>query len=323
MSTRTALITGITGQDGTYLAELLLERGYRVFGTSRSAAGVTASWLTRKGVELLLWDLRDEPTLEAILRQVRPNEIYNLGAYTEGIGMYDGPVAMGEINGLVVTRILETIRTVDPSVRFCQASSSEIFGDALESPQRESSPVNPRNPYGAAKLYGHNMIRIFRNHFKLFACSAILFNHESPRRSLNFVTRKVAIAAASVKLRLVEDVKLGNLDARRDWGFAGDFARAMWLMLQADEPDDYVIASGETHSVRELCEIAFGRVGLDYRDYVRVSADDYRPPEASQLVGDPAKAMRHLGWAPTLSFTQVIHSMVDAELERLGVAVTD
>jgi GDPmannose 4,6-dehydratase len=323
MTARTALITGITGQDGTYLSELLVEHGYHVVGTSRSAKGPTASRLADLGVELEQWDLRDEAAFEAILRKVRPHEIYNLAAYTEGIGMYDGPVAMGEINGLVVPRILEAIRTVDPAIRFCQASSSEIFGDALESPQRETTPANPRNPYGAAKLYGHNMIRIYRNHFKLFGCSAILFNHESPRRSFNFVTRKVANAAAAVKLRLVEEVKLGNLDARRDWGFAGDFARAMWLMLQADQADDYVIASGETHSVRELCEVAFGRVGLDYRDYVRVSADDYRPPEARQLVGDPAKARQRLGWAPTVSFREIIHTMVDTELEKLSVAVTD
>jgi GDPmannose 4,6-dehydratase len=312
-----ALVTGVEGQDGSYMAQLLSARGWQVIGTTRRAEPRRAAELRDRGVELIEWDLLDQNRLEDLLRTGRPSEVYNFAAYSTGSGMYDEPLAIAEVNGLAVTRILEAIRAVDPTIRFCQASSSEMFGQPLESPQREETPFNPRSPYGAAKLYGHNMIGIYRSRFGMFACSAILFNHESPSRTLDFVTRKVSHAAAAIKLGLAADLSLGNLDARRDWGFAGDTVRAMQLMLQADEADDYVVATGSTHSVRDLCEVAFAHAGLDYRDYVRVSAADFRPVEARQLVGDPAKAKRRLGWEPTVGFTELVQMMVEADLDRL------
>lgn len=312
-----ALVTGVQGQDGRYMADLLRSEGWRVIGTTRRAEPARAAELREQGVELVEWDLRDQARLEDLLRAVRPSRLFNFAAYSTGSGMYDDPLGIAEINGLVVTRMLEAIRAVDPSVRFCQASSSEMFGQPLESPQREETPFNPRSPYGAAKLYGHNIISIYRSRFGLFACSAILFNHESPYRSLDFVTRKITHAAAAIKLGLASDLSLGNLDARRDWGFAGDTVRAMRLMLEAGEAEDYVVATGRVHSVRDLCETAFAHVGLDYRDYVRVSAADFRPVEARQLVGDPSKAKRLLGWEPTIGFTQLVRMMVEADLDRL------
>jgi GDPmannose 4,6-dehydratase len=232
--------------------------------------------------------------------------------------MYDDPVGIGEVNGLGVVRILEAIHKIDLNIRFCQASSSEMFGEAVEGPQSEETPFHPRSPYGAAKLYGHSMIQIYRQHYGMFACSAILFNHESPRRGLGFVTRKITYHAAKIKLGLATELRLGNLDARRDWGFAADTVRAMWLMLQQPYADDYVVATGETHSVRELCEIAFGHLGLDYRDYVRVDSSDYRPVEPIQLVGNPEKARKQLGWIPEIGFLELIRMMVDADMSKLA-----
>ena len=312
-----ALVTGVEGQDGRYMAQLLRAEGAHVIGTTRRSDPRRAAELAGQGIDLVEWDLLDQDRLATLLDERRPSEIYNFAAYSTGLGMYDDPLAMAEVNGLAVTRILEAIRTVDPAIRFCQASSSEMFGQPLESPQREDTPFNPRSPYGAAKLYGHNIIAIYRSRFDLFACSAILFNHESPFRTLDFVTRKVTHAAAAISLGLATELTLGNLDARRDWGFAGDTVRAMRLMLKADEAGDYVVATGRTHSVRDLCETAFAHVGLDYRDYVRVSAADFRPVEARQLVGDPAKAKRLLGWEPTVGFTELVTMMVEADLDRL------
>ena len=312
-----ALVTGVQGQDGGYMARLLAAEGWRVVGTTRRAEPDRVAALRGEGVELVEWDLRDQDRLLELLRTRRPSQIYNFAAYSTGSGMYDEPLAIAEINGLVVTRILEAIREADPAIRFCQASSSEMFGQPLESPQSEDTPFNPRSPYGAAKLYGHNIISIYRSRFDLFACSAILFNHESPYRALDFVTRKVSHAAAAISLGLAGELTLGNLDARRDWGFAGDTVRAMRLMLQAEQAQDYVVATGATHSVRDLCETAFAHVGLDYRDYVRESAADFRPVEARQLVGDPARAKRKLGWEPTVRFAELVTMMVEADLERL------
>jgi len=320
---KTALVTGIAGQDGSYLAELLLAKGYRVVGfvmdIQRDADLLPSSLMNR--VELVEWDMLDQ-TIEItdFLSYYQPAEVYNCAAYSSGAGMFDDPVNIGVVNGLAITRILEAIRGADANIRFCQASSSEMFGDAAESPQSEEMPFQPRSPYGAAKLYAHSMVRIYRRHYGLFACSAILFNHESPRRGLDFVTRKVAHGAAKIKLGLANELRLGNLDGRRDWGFAGDYVRAMWLMLQRPRAEDYVVATGEIHSVRELCEIAFGHLGLDYRDYVREDAATYRPAEPVQLVGNSEKARRQLGWVPEVSFSEMVSMMVDADLCELSGA---
>ena len=317
---KTALITGITGQDGTYLTELLLGKGYRVIGAvrdeHRAIAKLPEQWLEL--VELVEWDMLDQQQMIEVLSSYRPTELYNCAAYSTGAGMFDDPIGIGEVNGLAVARILEAIRTVDENIRFCQASSREIFGEALESPQTESTPTNPRSPYGAAKLYADSMIRIYRQRYKLYQCSAILFNHESPRRGLAFVTRKITHEAAKIKLGLANELRLGNLDAQRDWGFAGDYVRAMWLMLQQEHADDYVVATGKSHSVREFCEITFSRLGLDYRDYVREDASIYRPAEPAPLVGCAAKADSKLGWRPEIEFRELVHMMVDADLRELG-----
>ena len=313
---KTALITGITGQDGLYLAELLLEKNYRIIGSVRDvqkAVTKLSNQLAAK-IELIEWDMLDQRKMLDVLSHYRPTELYNFAAYSSGAGMYDDPVGIGEVNGLAVTRILEAIRAVDVNIRFCQASSREIFGEAVESPQNELTPTNPRSPYGAAKLYADTMIRIYRQHYGLFACSAILYNHESPRRGLAFVTRKITHEAARIKLGLTKELHLGNLDARRDWGFAGDTVRAMWLMLQHDHADDYVVATGETHSVREFCESAFGYLGLDYRAYVREDASSYRPIEQTILVGNADKAKTVLGWVPKVGFNELVHMMVDADM---------
>ena len=315
-----ALITGITGQDGSYLAELLLDKGYRVIGVVRDThkAKETLSSELVHGIKLVAWDMLDQRSMTEVLAEYRPAEIYNFAAYSSGTGMFDDPVAIGEVNGLAVARILEAIRAVDINIRFCQASSREIFGEAVESPQAESTLANPRSPYGAAKLYADAMIRIYRQRYGLFACSAILFNHESPRRGLAFVTRKITHEAAKIKLGLVNELLLGNLDTRRDWGFAGDYVLAMWLMLQQPQADDYVLATGETHSVREFCEIAFGYLGLDYRDYVREEMAAYRPSESVLLEGNPAKARKQLGWINELGFREMVCMMVDADMQLLN-----
>lgn len=316
---KTALITGLTGQDGSYLAELLLAKNYRIVGAVRDvqrAASLLPSILKDK-IELVTWDMLDQQKMVAVLRYCQPAELYNFAGYSSGAGMYDDPVGIGEVNGLAVTRMLEAIREVDTSIRFCQASSREIFGEPLESPQTECTPYNPRSPYGAAKLYADSMIRIYRQRYGLFACSAILFNHESPRRGLWFVTRKITHEVVRIKLGLTEGLHLGNLDARRDWGFAGDYVRAMWLMLQQSHPDDYVIATGETHSVREFCECAFRHLGLDYRDYVQEDSAAFRPLEPALLMGDSKKAKQTLGWEPQVGFGELVDMMVDADFRML------
>lgn len=314
-----ALITGVTGQDVSYLAELMLEKGYSVVGTVRDkGAAVDKLPAGLAGnIELVEWDMLDQRILQEILSCHRPVEIYNLAAYSSGSGMYDDPIGIGEVNGQAVVRILEAIRAVDERIRFCQASSREIFGEAQESPQNERTPVNPRSPYGAAKLYADAMIRIYRQRYGLFACSAILFNHESPRRGMGFVTRKISNGAARIKLGQARELKLGNLDAVRDWGFAGDTVRAMWLQLQQQQAEEYVVATGEPHTVREFCDCAFRHLGLDYREYVREDAASLRPEGASILVGDPSKARAMLGWAPTVGFEELVQMMVDADMQRL------
>lgn len=316
---KTALITGIGGQDGSYLTELLIDEGYRIVGVVRKPGLVTGeiqSALTG-AVEFVTWDMHDDESMTRIMSKHRPTEVYNLAAFSSGAGMYDDPVGIGEVNGIAVTRMLEAIRKTDTNIRFCQASSSEMFGDAAESPQTEKTPFRPRSPYGAAKVYAHTMVRIYRQRYGLFACSSILFNHESPRRGLGFVTRRVTYEAARIKLGLSNELRLGNLEARRDWGFAGDYVRAMWGMLQQPEPDDYVIATGETHTVRELCEAAFGYLGLDYRDYVREDTSLYREAEGIPLVGNPSKARLQLDWAPQVGFLDLIRMMVDVDMRRL------
>ncbi len=317
---QTAVVTGITGQDGSYLAELLLARGYKVIGAVRDvekAAAILPPDI-RAEVDLATWDMSDQDGIAALLSEVRPREIYNFAAYSSGAGMFDDPVGIGEVNGIAVARILEAIRRVDSGIRFCQASSSEMFGQAAASPQSEETPFNPRSPYGAAKLYAHAMIKIYRQRYGLFACSAILFNHESPRRGLQFVTRKITQEAVKIKLGLSQRLTLGNLDARRDWGFAGDYVRAMWLMLQQPEADDFVVATGETHSVREFCEHAFQNLGLDYRRYVQEDHAIFRPTETVQLVGDAGKARSVLMWEPQVNFRDLVRMMVDADLKLLG-----
>jgi GDPmannose 4,6-dehydratase len=317
---KTALVTGITGQDGSYLAELLLTKGYRVIGAVRDvqkAAEVLPVSLKNR-VELVAWDPRNQSATTHVVSCHRPVELYNFAAYSSGTGMFDDPVGISEVNGLAVARILEAIRGVDPNIRFCQASSSEMFGEVVESPQSEETPFRPRSPYGAAKFFAHMMVQIYRQRYGLFACSAILFNHESPRRGLGFVTRKIAHGAATIKLGLAKELPLGNLEARRDWGFAGDYVRAMWLMLQQSQADDYVVATGETHSVRELCECAFGYLGLDYRQYVRKETTAYRPSEPVQLVGDAKKARRLLGWEPRVEFRELVSMMVESDMRLLA-----
>lgn len=315
MTSRCAIITGITGQDGWHLSRLLLGKGYKVVGTTRDLLG--ADGHTHPRVDLVQWDMKDEAALAALLKTVRPTEIYNLAAYAAGATMYDEPVGIGDINGLAIARILEAIRSANPSIRLCQASSSELFGEPLESPQRETTAFRPRSPYGAAKLYAHEMVGIYRRRHGLFACSAILFNHESARRGRAFVTGKVAEAAARIKAGLAQELVLGNLDARRDWGFSGDYVRGMWLMLQALIADDYVLATGQSHSVRDLCDLAFKRVGLDYQDHVREGKGAFRPTEVIPLIGDAWKARERLHWSPEIDFPSMVNMMVDAELERL------
>jgi GDPmannose 4,6-dehydratase len=314
-----ALITGIAGQDGSYLAELLLGKGYRVVGTVPDAATADIGRIRHlfDRIEVVLDDLLDQERIEKVFHDYQPDEVYNFAANSVLAASFHQPILTTMVLAMGVTRILEAIRKVTPKARFFQASSSEIFGKPAEIPQSETTPFHPRNPYGVSKVYGHLMAMTYRENYNLFASSGILYNHESPRRSPEFVTRKITQTAARIKLGLVGELRLGNLDARRDWGFAGDYVRAMWLMLQQDRPDDYVLATGETHSVRELCEEAFSYLGLDYREYVVLGAESFRPPETAQLVGNPAKAHRVLGWKRDVSFRDLVRMMVDADLEAL------
>jgi len=320
---RRALVTGITGQDGSYLADLLLEKGYEVHGMVRRASTETFQRLEHIRDDLVLHtgDLLDQRSLGDVLRACNPHEIYNLAAMSFVAASWSQPVLTAEFTGAGVTRMLEAMREAAPDARFYQASSSEMFGKVLEVPQRESTPFYPRSPYGVAKCYGHFITVNYRESYDLFACSGILFNHESPRRGLEFVTRKVTHAAAAIKLGRADELALGNLDAERDWGYARDYVEAMWLMLQQDEPDDFVIATGEAHSVRELVDVAFERVGLDPERYVRLDPSFLRPAEVEHLIGDYAKAHEKLGWRPQTGFRELIELMVDSDLEQLGRGV--
>ena len=321
---KTALITGITGQDGSYLAELLLEKGYKVYGLVRRSSTVTFERIQhiQDRLELLSADLSDQNSLFYALEAAQPDEVYNLAAQSFVQTSWTQPVLTGDVTGLGVTRMLEAIRIFDRErrIRFYQASSSEMFGKVLEVPQREETPFYPRSPYGVAKVYGHWATVNYRESYGIYAVSGILFNHESPRRGLEFVTRKVTDAAARIKMGLADELRLGNLDAQRDWGFAGDYVRAMWLMLQQERPDDYVVATGETHTVQKLVETAFGAVDLDWRRYVKQDPRFMRPAEVDLLVGDPAKARAELGWEPLVGFDELVRMMVDADLERLRSA---
>lgn len=314
-----AIITGITGQDGSYLAELLLDQGYEVVGVTRRLSAPN-HWRIEHlldRIKLRQGDLLDQLSLIRVIDEVRPHEIYNLAAMSFVPASWDQPMLTGEYNAQGVTRVLEAIRQVDTSIKIYQASSSEMFGKVRETPQSELTPFYPRSPYGVAKSFGHYITVNYRESHDLFAVSGILFNHESPRRGLEFVTRKVTHGAAKIKLGLADSLALGNLDARRDWGFAGDYVRAMWLMLQREVPDDYVIASGESHTVRELVEIAFSHADLDWNQYVRTDPSLLRPAEVDLLVGDPTRAKNELDWAPTVDFDGLIRLMVDADMQRL------
>ena len=313
----TVLITGVGGQDGSYLSEFLLDKGYRVVGTvpDNDPANIDRVRHLLDRIEVIQDDLLDQDRIEVIFREHRPDEVYNFAANSVLAASFEQPILATMVLAMGVTRILETIRKATPKARFFQASSSEIFGKPAEVPQSETTPFHPRNPYGVSKVYGHLMTMTYRENYNLYACSGILYNHESPRRSPEFVTRKITQAAARIKVGLAGELRLGNLDARRDWGFAGDYVRAMWLMLQQAHPDDYVLATGETHSVRELCEEAFSHVGLDYREYVVKQEESFRPPESAQLVGNPTKAHRVLGWKREVPFRDLVRMMVDADLE--------
>jgi GDPmannose 4,6-dehydratase len=317
---KTALVTGITGQDGSYLAELLLEEGYRVVGMTRRTSTEVHERIEHlvDDIEIVSGDLLDQTSMQAIIGDVRPSEIYNLAAQSFVPASWTQPVLTGEFTALGVTRVLEAIRHVDPSIRFYQASSSEMFGKVVESPQTETTPFYPRSPYGVAKVYGHWITVNYRESYDLFACSGILFNHESSRRGKEFVTRKISDGVARIKLGLAKELRLGNLDAQRDWGFAGDYVRAMWLMLQQDQPDDYVVATGRTHSVRDFVRVAFEAAGLgSFEPYVAIDPRFVRPAEVDLLIGDPGKARRLLGWEPTVTFEQLVELMVRADIDRL------
>ncbi len=319
LRSRTALITGITGQDGSYLAELLLEKGYRVVGMTRRTSTEVHERIEHlvDRVEIVSGDLLDQGSMAILLSDVRPDEVYNLAAQSFVPTSWNQPVLTGEFTALGVTRLLEAIRSVDPKIRFYQASSSEMFGKVQETPQNETTSFYPRSPYGVAKVYGHWITVNYRESYGMFAVSGILFNHEGSRRGKEFVTRKISNGVARVKLGMQEKLALGNLDARRDWGFAGDYVRAMWLMLQQAEPDDYVIATGRTHSVRDFCRLAFAAVELDYERYGVEDPRFMRPAEVDLLIGDASKAKRILGWEPLVTFEELVGSMVAADLERL------
>ncbi len=314
-----ALITGITGQDGSYLAEFLLSQGYEVFGMVRRTSTMRYERIQhiQPQLHLLQGDMGDLSSLITVISQVEPNEIYNLAAQSFVPTSWNQPVFTGDITGLGVTRILDAVRTVNPHIKFYQASSSEMFGKVRQVPQSEETPFYPRSPYGVAKVYGHWITVNYRESYDLFTCSGILFNHESPRRGMEFVTRKVTYHAAKIKLELANEIRIGNTDAKRDWGFAGDYVRAMWLMLQQDEPDDYVVATGKTHSVERLLDVAFTHVGLNWRDYAVRDPKFMRPAEVDLLVGDSSKAKSILGWEAEVSFEELIGMMVDADLKKL------
>ena len=320
MAAKRAVITGITGQDGSYLAELLLDKGYQVTGVVRRASTPNLWRIDHLlgRISLRPADLLDQLSLMRIVQDVQPDEFYNLAAMSFVPASWDQPVLTGEFNAQGVTRVLEAIRQVGGGIRIYQASSSEMFGRVREVPQTELTPFYPRSPYGVSKVFAHYITVNYRESYDLFACSGILFNHESPRRGVEFVTRKVTDGVARIKLGLADHLSLGNLDARRDWGFAGDYVRAMWLMLQQDQPDDYVIATGISHSVRHLVEMAFGHAHLDWQKHVRIDKELLRPAEVDHLVGDSSKARRALGWEPTISFERLIGMMVDADIERLS-----
>ncbi len=320
MTNKVALITGITGQDGSYLAEFLLEKGYKVYGMVRRSSMEKHERISHiiDRVHLIQGDLLDQYSLISALKISQPTEVYNLAAQSFVPTSWAQPVLTAEFTAIGVTRMLESIRLVDPKIKFYQASSSEMYGKVRETPQTELTPFYPRSPYGVAKAYGHYITVNYRESYDLFAVSGILFNHESPRRGLEFVTRKVTDGVARIKLGLAKELRLGNLDARRDWGFAGDYVQAMWLMLQQDSPDDYVIATGEAHSVQELVEIAFEQAGLEWQSSVKLDKAFIRPAEVDLLIGDPSKAKKQLGWTPTVSFQQMIRMMVDADIERLS-----
>ncbi|MBE0681160.1 MAG: GDP-mannose 4,6-dehydratase [Anaerolineales bacterium] len=315
----TAIITGITGQDGSYLAELLLQKGYHVIGVARRSSTVNYERIQHfvDDITIVQGDLQDQGSLLSLLEEYKPTEVYNLAAQSFVPTSWNQPALTGDVTALGVTRMLEAIRFVNPKIRFYQASSSEMFGKVLEVPQNENTPFYPRSPYGVAKVYGHWITVNYRESFNMFATSGILFNHESPRRGMEFVTRKISNAVTGIKLGKMKELRLGNLEAQRDWGFAGDYVEAMWLMLQQDHPDNYVIGTGETHAVREFCEIAFSHVDLDYKDYVVMDEKFYRPAEVDLLISDPSKARMQLKWEPAVSFKELVTMMVDADLARL------
>jgi len=316
----TALITGITGQDGSYLSELLLAKGYDVIGVARRSSTVTYERIDHllDDITVVQGDLHDQGSLLAFLDEYKPTEVYNLAAQSFVPTSWNQPALTGDVTALGVTRMLEAIRFVNPKIKYYQASSSEMYGKVLEVPQKETTPFYPRSPYGVAKVYGHWITVNYRESFNIFAVSGILFNHESPRRGLEFVSRKITDGVARIKLGKAKKLRLGNLEARRDWGFAGDYVEAMWMMLQQDTPEDYVVGTGDTHSVREFCEIAFSYVDLDYKEYVVQDERFYRPAEVDLLVSDPSKTRSMLGWEPTVNFYELVTMMVDADLARLS-----
>ena len=315
-----ALVTGITGQDGSYLAELLLEKGYEVHGIMRRNSTFTTGRIEHifDQIQLHYGDLADSSSLQHIISKVQPDEIYNLAAQSHVKVSFDVPEYTADVTGTGTLRLLEAIRTAAPQAKFYQASSSEMFGKVLEVPQTEATPFYPRSPYGAAKVYSYWITKNYRESYDMFACNGILFNHESPRRGETFVTRKITRAVAAIKSGKQDKLILGNLDAKRDWGFAGDYVEAMWLMLQAEKPDDYVVATNETHSVKEFCQIAFGHVGLDWEKYVEVSEKYFRPAEVDLLIGDPAHAKKQLKWEPKVSFEELVKMMVDEDMAQLN-----
>jgi GDPmannose 4,6-dehydratase len=315
---KTALITGITGQDGSYLAELLLDQGYKVFGLKRRTATPNLENIKTliNEIDFISGDLRDITSLTEAVQLAKPDEIYNLAAQSFVGDSWRQPIYTGEVTGLGVTNMLEAIRQAKPDARFYQASSSEMFGKVLETPQKETTPFYPRSPYGVAKVYGHWITVNYRESYDMYACSGILFNHESPRRGIDFVTRKITDAVAKIKLGFQDKLHLGNIDSKRDWGFAGDYVKAMWLMLQQDEPDDYVIATGETHTVKEFVEIAFEHVGLNWQEHVVQDPQFMRPAEVDILLGDPSKAKQKLKWEPQINFEQLVKMMVDQDLKN-------
>ncbi|MDN4066510.1 GDP-mannose 4,6-dehydratase [Paenibacillus vini] len=316
--TKSALVTGITGQDGSYLAELLLEKGYKVYGLRRRTSTPMMENIEhiKNEIEFIEGDLLDQGSLVNAIQISNPDEVYNLAAQSFVGTSWDQPSLTGQITGIGVTNLLEAVRSKKPEARFYQASSSEMFGKVMETPQKESTPFYPRSPYGVAKVYGHWITVNYRESYDMYACSGILFNHESPRRGIEFVTRKVTTAAARIKLGLQNELRMGNLDAKRDWGFAGDYVKAMWLMLQQDKPEDFVISTGETHTVHELVEIAFGHVGLNWRDYVVIDPKFVRPAEVDLLLGDCSKAKEKLGWELEVGFEDLVKMMVESDLKK-------